>query len=438
MNTKYLLILSLIVTLSSITTTAQTTTYKYTSKHIVQRDTAMLAFRNGQDILYTTYKDNAQELKNIMTFVSSHATKLRAGISHINIVSYINTNQVNNPKAVNAASIQASIVRAQFKLKYNVPHNAITFSIDTAQNVNNVVRVDYINNPVRKHNNTKIYYTLNRNNTKILIEEMNKYKPTVPYTNYMMRLVNQNPASAFGKNATKQGDLIVINTKNKTENNINPKTVQTTKHIVQPPIKSIEPIKTFKTPEKNVAIMQNQNITTNIEYVNVRKKDIVGVKTNLLKWAMVTPNIAIEFYMGQNISLEVNGSYTWAWFLNDKHKAYYKWDTGAELKYWIKPGTFNGHAVGVHATTGEYDMKFKADGIGKQGNYWTIGATYNYLLPIGKHFNMEFGLGVGYAQYDVLKYQYQPDNNINKEIEQINGKKYFGPTKANIALVWKF
>ena len=452
MNTKSLL-LSLIAIFIALGTTAnaQPKAYKYTSNHIVKRDTAMLAFRSGQDVLYSQYKDNAQELKNIMAFVSNHATTLRSGLSHINIVSYIKTNQVNNPIAVNAASIQGSIVRAQFKLKYNVPHTAITFSIDTAQNVTNLVRVDYVNNPVRKHNNTSIHYTLKRNNVQLASSEMAQYKPTVPYTNYMMRLVNENPATAFGEMATKEGDLIVINT----YNNIQPQTdteiiIATTIEEpqepaqenlfiepaapVQPVTQETKPVETQTQPEESNA----QNITTNIEYVKLREKNIVGIKTNLLQWATATPSLALEFYMGQNVSLEVHGSYTWAWFLKSTHQAYYKWDTGGEIKYWLKPGKFNGHAIGVHATTGEYDMKFKTDGIGKQGNYWAVGLTYNYMLPIGEYFNMEFSLGAGYAQYDVLKYKYQPENNINKEVERNNGKSYFGPTKAKIALVWKF
>ena len=54
MNTKSLL-LSLIAIFIALGTTAnaQSKAYKYTSNHIVKRDTAMLAFRSGQDVLYS-------------------------------------------------------------------------------------------------------------------------------------------------------------------------------------------------------------------------------------------------------------------------------------------------------------------------------------------------------------------------------------------------
>ena len=471
MNIKIILTTTIIAILAICNTyqaTAQTLAQQYLSENAVRRDTAMLAFRPNNDVLLIDYKNNSRELKNIMTFVASNKLNLQNGSNHINVVAYIKTFDVNNPIAVNLASIQASVVRAQFKLKYGIPHTAITFSIDTAQNVNNLVRVDCINRPIKGYNNTAIYYTLKRDNLGLIKKEMQSYKPSVPYTSYLMRLADENPTLAIGEQAHKEGEVTVIamtdemngemieevdiyadnedieldNLTNVEEMDdadnviaIQPNTGVIADNTPAPIAPPVAPVAEETLPA--TTINESQQVKQD-PAPRGRTKDIIGVRTNLLHWATATPNFGLEFYLGQRVSLEVEGAYTWAWFMQEKHQSYYLWQTGGELKYWFEPGTFNKHAIGIHANTGQFDMKFKADGIGKQGDFVSVGLTYNYMLPIGKHFNMEFALGLGWMQYDLLQYEYDPVKEINSAIGESETKNYLGPTKAKISLVWKF
>lgn len=59
--------------------------------------------------------------------------------------------------------------------------------------------------------------------------------------------------------------------------------------------------------------------------------------------------------------------------------------------------------------------------------------SYGYSLPIGRQFNIDFTLGVGYLSGDYMKYQ--PEDNCYVW-ESTRKRKWFGPTKAEVSLVW--
>lgn len=112
----------------------------------------------------------------------------------------------------------------------------------------------------------------------------------------------------------------------------------------------------------------------------------------------------------------------------------------AEFRYFLCE-RFNGHFFGVHAIGGKYniagyelpllfgkgskDFRFEGSTLG-------AGISYGYQLVMGKHWNLEFNIGVGYANMRYDKY------NCSKCGDGLGTftRHYFGPTKAGISLIY--
>ena len=174
----------------------------------------------------------------------------------------------------------------------------------------------------------------------------------------------------------------------------------------------------------------------------------VGVKTNLLGAATLNANAGIEIGLAPRWTLDVTGQYN-AWPV-EGHK-WKHWLAQPEARYWFCD-RFAGHFVGVHALGGQYNVGNLGDmhGLGiKYGGIdfgrlsenraqgWAVGAgvSYGYAWILGKHWNLEAELGVGYVytRYDVYECV-----DCGRLTESGLTRNYVGPTKAAINLVYVF
>ena len=170
----------------------------------------------------------------------------------------------------------------------------------------------------------------------------------------------------------------------------------------------------------------------------------MAVKTNMLFDAALVPNIGAEFYLGNNISLY--GEWMYAWWDNDRRHDY--WRTyGGDLgvRWWFggkahaKPLT--GHHLGIYAGLFTFDFELGEAGYmgGKPGGtLWdryliNAGIEYGYSLPVARRLNIDFSIGLGYFAGNYIKY-YPFDNDYYSEKEY--KMRFWGPTKAEISLVW--
>ncbi|MDE6289980.1 MAG: DUF3575 domain-containing protein, partial [Muribaculaceae bacterium] len=170
----------------------------------------------------------------------------------------------------------------------------------------------------------------------------------------------------------------------------------------------------------------------------------MSIKTNMLYDAVLVPNLGAEFYLGKDIS--IYGEWMYAWWDKDRSHLYwrvYGGDLG--LRWWFgkkahaKPLT--GHHLGVFGGILTFDFEIGDTGYlgGKpRGTIWdrwilNTGIEYGYSMPIGKRLNIDFSIGLGYMGGKYIKY-YPFDNDyyFDKEFHM----HYFGPTKAEISLVW--
>lgn len=170
----------------------------------------------------------------------------------------------------------------------------------------------------------------------------------------------------------------------------------------------------------------------------------VGIKTNLLYGGYAfTPNLGVEIGLGKHTTLDVSGGYNWFNLDSGKNnnKKQVHWIVQPEFRYFLCE-KFNGHFFGVHALYSQYNiggnslpMLFGKGSSNFRHEGWAAGAglSYGYQLMLGRSWNLEFNIGVGYAQ---LKYDKYDCPKCGEKVENGKSKHYFGPTKAGVSLIW--
>lgn len=170
--------------------------------------------------------------------------------------------------------------------------------------------------------------------------------------------------------------------------------------------------------------------------VPVRKPFYMSLHTNMLYDLALVPNGGIEFYLGRGWS--VAGNWMYAWWKSDRKHNYWRIYGGdlAVRKYFgrlAKEKPLTGHHAGVYGGIVTYD--FELGGRGYLGDRWSwhAGVEYGYALPIARRLNLEFSLGLGYLGGEYKEYLPIDDCYVWQATKR---RRWFGPTKAGIALVW--
>ena len=173
-----------------------------------------------------------------------------------------------------------------------------------------------------------------------------------------------------------------------------------------------------------------------------------AIKTNLVYWAaivpQVTPNLGVEFGLSQKMTFNIVGAHN---FWKPKPASEVGNGTGnkkmmhtlvvPEVRYWFCE-RFNGSSIGLHGIYAQYNVSeydipllFEKE-FRYEGNAFGGGASYNYHWMIGKHFGLEFSLGLGFAFMKYEKYKCERCS----ESEGSFTKSYMGPTKIGINLIY--
>lgn len=171
----------------------------------------------------------------------------------------------------------------------------------------------------------------------------------------------------------------------------------------------------------------------------------IAVKSNLLSDALLNPNVGVEIGLAPRWTLDVTGQLN-AWDLSHDRR-WKHWALQPEARYWFCD-RFGGHFVGLHAHGGQFniggfngrlnlfgtDARKLAD-TRYQGWFVGAGVAYGYAWVIGRHWNLEgeIGLGYSYTRYDRFRCA-----GCGKKTETGRSHHYVGPTKAAINLVYLF
>lgn len=175
--------------------------------------------------------------------------------------------------------------------------------------------------------------------------------------------------------------------------------------------------------------------------VNAQK---VNLKTNTLYLATTTPNIGIEFYLGQQLSFSLVGGYNPFDFSTEyvgqakgtAHPKMKHWVVMPELKYWFCKSFERGY-LGLHGIYGDYNVGGikqipKLEKHRYHGIAYGAGISYGYQWALGGRWGLEASVGAGYLRLKYDKYNCGACGDLLGKYE----RDYWGPTKASISFIY--
>lgn len=161
-----------------------------------------------------------------------------------------------------------------------------------------------------------------------------------------------------------------------------------------------------------------------------------AVKTNALYWATATPNLGVEFGVGERVTIGLEGGYNPFTFSDYRKWKHYLIEP--EVRYWLCE-RFNGHFFGLHTGFVEYNVAKLPLLYSKQSRHlryegWLtgVGVSYGYQWILGGRWNLEAELGVGYIHTNYKRF-------IPGDCGEYQGrytKNYFAPTKLAVSIVY--
>lgn len=182
----------------------------------------------------------------------------------------------------------------------------------------------------------------------------------------------------------------------------------------------------------------------------------VAVRTNLLYDAALVPTLGAEFSAGSDWSLGIDGSYIW---IKQRARNRHWCLEGGDiyLRRWFGKDhdalRMMGQHLGIYAQMYTFQIQLcDSHGFisGNPGHdissrpLWGAGVEYGYSMPIAKHFNLDFSLGLGYCHAIINRYgpiekdALQTDPGSPYRLQRKYTRNWVGPTKAEVSLVWHF
>lgn len=159
----------------------------------------------------------------------------------------------------------------------------------------------------------------------------------------------------------------------------------------------------------------------------------LALKTNLLYYAALMPNLELEWLINDHWSVLLEGNVA-PWSNQSANKCYQLYHFGPEARYWINPkAPWHGMFAGVFASGGLYDLQ--NGGNGAQGEGVMAGLSFGYMWPIARNWSMEASVGAGYMHTRYKEYTPRDGHYLYLRTKELN---YFGPLKLKLSIAWRF
>lgn len=161
-------------------------------------------------------------------------------------------------------------------------------------------------------------------------------------------------------------------------------------------------------------------------------EDMFALKTNLLYYAALLPNLELEWRINKRWSAAIEGDV--AWYAKGLRK-YRLAVVTPEVRYRVLPrdAWWHGMYVGLFVGPGIYDLE--NGGNGYRGEGIMTGISLGYLWPIGKRLSLEAGIGAGYIYTRYKEYRPLDGHFLYQRTKDLN---YFGPLRLRLSIVWRF
>ena len=365
----------------------------------------VLYFKIDEAILDSTYMGNCESLKKLDIFIKKELI-----ISCLDSITIVATSSPDGNEKYNLDLSQkrAESVKAYITEKYPMIKNELVRARYTGENWTDFERMIKTDKNVPYQEKLIQIINLNRENgaKKWLIKTLAKGEPWYYIKkNILPRL--------------RTGALCIIYYK---------------RELIKKEIKEeITEEKVITTPQEPEAPVLPVIIT----------KPLFAIKTNLLNDALSAANLELEIPIGKQWSVAAEGIFPW-WKSSHADWTMQLLAGHASVKYWLGnrkiKEVLTGWNIGLYGGAGKYDLQFFAED-GEQGDFFDAGLQAAYAHKIGKHFHMEYSLGMGYLQRDCKKYDKEYDTmygdiKVFRYPWEIKKKQWVGPTFAKISLVW--
>lgn len=174
-------------------------------------------------------------------------------------------------------------------------------------------------------------------------------------------------------------------------------------------------------------------------YKAEQKPATVQLRTNMLYYLALSPNIGIEIQTGSGIAWQFD--YIGAWWNKAKdHRYFSNYAFQTELRYYIgknmrQQRPYTGHHFGVYGQLATFDYEF--GGTGYQcpnlDGSWGVGFSYGYTIPLAQHLSLDLTGGIGYFQSKYYEYIPYEDMYLSMNYKKLT---WTGPTRLEASLVW--
>ena len=179
------------------------------------------------------------------------------------------------------------------------------------------------------------------------------------------------------------------------------------------------------------AIDEPQAQETSSTFQPQRSTQKFAIRTNLLHWAVLLPNLGIEYQPNETIGILLNGGWS-CWTGETASKQYRIWYITPEIRYYLGEAK-NGY-LGVEAHAGSFNLKI--GDTGRQADFVGGGITGGYKLQLNRSLDLDFNLGLGYARLMDFD-KYTQINCVYVRTQPMENKNYWGLTQVGVSLVWK-
>ncbi|MHC1780899.1 MAG: DUF3575 domain-containing protein [Bacteroidales bacterium] len=416
-----------------------------------RQPSGILKFSEGSNILELKISGNRDVLTALERGVERNLQSIKDGEKHISIISYIRASETGDIFSINDASLRGSVVRAHFKIKYNLSNFNFTFHIDNNSSVTNSVKIEITDGSPSIHNN-EIYYTTSKINSavKAAIEKYGE----VPYVKANKAIIAEEPANQKYKPKVTNRFTAAI------------PSMRFHSTIIQKSIKVIPTVsksqnidlrKVLSRVEKPVVNTVQLNITPDPQKVSLLNKKyyqpLFGIKSNLVYWYGLTPNLSkietipnaeVELFYSGSFSTSIEGFYTpFGEIATDAQEWFKESGIILEQKYWFgKSKRYNTLYLGIVGLYGDYDYRdLEKSELGLTGTYYGAGLSIGFLVPVYKGICFEIGVRGVYKLDNWESYKvrnggfYREESGRNSGID-LSGVKFsfqyrFGKSRNN-------
>lgn len=162
----------------------------------------------------------------------------------------------------------------------------------------------------------------------------------------------------------------------------------------------------------------------------------LALRTNLLYDALLLPTLGVEWRINPHVGIRLDGSLSlWGGAAGKVQKMWLispevRWYLLRDRRFYAGvSGTY-----GEYNLYGYPLGKLLKDDTGYQGSLWNAGLTVGYQLRLAACLSVDFSLGLGYTRSAYDSFTVTDGVRVHKDRNQ--SKNLWGPTQAGISLVW--